>query len=197
MATYEAHRNNWIETSTNLILSLPSTQSISGLGYKATATCLIPPILELQTIDGRTRPNFIYEGIVGSIASSGYPTSHYPANKTTVWNIDTNCTDMTFYLDTAVFDIAGTATAAGKCKGDGVRVKGVSINKSSCLPGVALIAQLIKAQLQRPQPFWSGFKSWPAEWVFPKLPFRPLELFRWLWKLKCPNLQLLNSEVRK
>ena len=40
-------------------------------------------------------------------------------------------------------------------------------------PRAALIAQLFKAQLRRPQLFWSGFKSRPAEWVF-KLPFSPL-----------------------
>ena len=38
----------------------------------------------------------------------------------------------------------------------------------------ALIAQLIKAQLRRPQPFWPGFKSRQAELVFSKMPFSPL-----------------------
>ena len=34
----------------------------------------------------------------------------------------------------------------------------------------AVIAQLIKAQLRRPQPFWWGVRTRPAVWFFPSCP---------------------------
>ena len=61
----------------------------------------------------------------------------------------------------------------------------------------ALIAQLIKAQLQRPQPFWSGFRPDRRDEFFQADFQCSSELFRCLWKLKWPILQLPNAEMKK
>ena len=65
----------------------------------------------------------------------------------------------------------------------------------NCCVRAALIVQLTKAQLRRPQPFWSGFQS--RNEFFQAALQSSSELFRWLWNLKFPNLPLLNVEVRK
>ena len=55
----------------------------------------------------------------------------------------------------------------------------------------APIAQLIKAQLRRPQHVLMGVRSQPAEWVFSKLPFSPL--LSYLGDCEVLNAQTCND----
>ena len=79
----------------------------------------------------------------------------------------------------------------------GARVRGTLLCAEKELCGrkpkthLHISSNMLLKPFLRFQIIWSGFKSRPAEWVFFQAALQSSsELFRWLWNIKCPSLQL-------